>query len=62
VNGANNLPVCGFSCTQLSIGQREEICHLSLKEGFCGVCIEKGARSFVDIKQNKEIDGSVASK
>jgi len=23
-----------------------EIHHLSLKEGFCGVCIEKGARSF----------------
>jgi len=36
------LPICWFSCTQLSICQWEEIDHLSLKEGFYGVCIEKG--------------------
>jgi len=37
---------------------------IGLKQGFfCGVCIEKGARSFVSIKErNKEIDGSVAAK
>jgi len=36
---------------------------IRLKEGFCWVCIEKGARSFMGIKErSKEIDGSVAAK
>jgi len=28
--------------------------NLSLKEGFCGVCIEKGARSFVGMKEKEQ--------
>jgi len=43
--------------------QREETDHLSIKECFGRACIEKGAKSFVGIRQEKQkIDGSVASK
>ena len=43
-----------LSYTQFSIRQRDELDHSSLKEGFCGVFIEKGARFLVGIKQKKQ--------
>ena len=45
VGGANNYTtrlLNYLSYTPLSICKREDMDHLSLTEGFCGVCIEKG--------------------
>jgi len=46
------LPVCWFSCTQLSICQQEEIDHLSLKEGF--FCSGNKRNKFTDVSSATE--------